>query len=48
MSVTFNEMLAEARHKPIMKLLEEIRMIVIRRTTARRAYVSKFKGNFGP
>lgn len=45
---TFNGIFVEAWYKPIVQLLEEIRIIMIRRIVARRAYVSKFKRNFGP
>lgn len=44
MSKTFNGILVEARYKPIIELLKKIKTIVMRRTVAIRAYVSKFKG----
>ena len=48
MCETFNGVMLEARNKPIITLLEDIRRYVMHRIVVKRAYVEKWRGNYGP
>ena len=45
---TFNGAILEARSKPIITMLKEIRRYVIQRIVVKRNYVRKWKVDFGP
>ena len=46
MCETFNGVILEARCKPIISMLEEIRVYVMKRLVAKREYVKKWKTDF--
>ena len=46
MCETFNDVILEARCKPIISMLEEIRVYVMKRLVAKREYVKKWKTDF--
>ena len=48
MCETFNGVMLEARNKPIITLLEDIRRYVMHRIVVKRAYAEKWRGNYGP
>lgn len=48
MCETFNGVMVEARSKPIITLMEEIRRYVMNRIVAKREYATKWKVDFGP
>ncbi|XP_015167010.1 uncharacterized protein [Solanum tuberosum] len=45
---SFNAWILEARHMPIIKMLEEIRLKVMRRLVSNEAKVRSWKGDFSP
>ena len=48
MCETFNGVILEARYKPIISMLEEIRVYVMKRLVAKREYVKQWKIYFAP
>ena len=48
MCETFNGVILEARCKPIISMLEEIRVYVMKRLVAKREYVKQWKTDFAP
>ena len=48
MSESFNSMIQHMRKKPLLTMLEEIRIYLMRRFSHQRQEVSKWRGNFGP
>lgn len=45
---SFNSWILEARHMPIIKMLEEIRLKVMKRLVSNEAKVRRWKGDFSP
>lgn len=48
MCETFNGVIIEARSKPIISMLEDIRQYVMSRVVVKRSYALKWKANCGP
>jgi len=48
MSETFNSVTVDARGKPIITMLEEIRVYLMERQTTKRKKVTTFEGNICP
>lgn len=44
----FNGVILDARRKPVISMLQDIRQYVITRIAVKRDYVSKWKGGYGP